>query len=92
MQEAKRFLTSGYSYALATNFGAHLDYASDIRRAPAALKLVAGVDDELMFPDQYAAVFAEAGKTIPITLVQGANHIGMTLNAPALAAVVAASL
>ncbi len=90
-EAAKRFLTSGYSYALATNFGAHLDYASDIRRAPAALKLIAGADDELMFADRYAAVFAEAGKTIPITLVPGANHIGMILNAPALAAIVAAS-
>lgn len=90
-EAAKRFLTSAYSYALATNFGAHLDYASDIRRAPAALKLIAGADDELMFADRYAAVFAEAGKTIPITLVPGANHIGMILNAPALAAIVAAS-
>ena len=90
-EEAKRFLTSGYSYALATNFGAHLDYAGDIRRAPAALKLIAGVDDELMFVDRYAAVFAEAGKTIPITLVPGATHIGVTLISPALAAVVAAS-
>ena len=91
-EEAKRFLTSGYSYALATNFGAHLDYASDIRRAPAALKLIVGVDDELMFSDQYAALFADGGKSVPITLVPGANHIGMTLNTPALAAIVAASL
>ncbi len=89
-EEAKKLLTSGYSYALATNFGTHLDYASDIQRAPAALKLVAGVDDELMFSDQYAALFASAGKTIPVTLVPGANHIGATLNAPALAAIVAA--
>lgn len=88
--EAKKFLTSAYSYALATNFGAHLDYAGDIQRAPAAIKLVAGVDDELMFSDRYTSLFASAGKTIPIALVPGANHIGATLNAPALAAIVAA--
>jgi alpha-beta hydrolase superfamily lysophospholipase len=89
--EAAKFLTSSYSFALATNFGAHLDYAQDITRAPAALKLVAGVDDELMFSERYAAVFASAGKTVPITLVPGANHIGVILNAAALAAIVAAS-
>ena len=43
-----------------------------------------------MFSDKYAALFASAGKTIPVTLVPGANHIGATLNAPALAAIVAA--
>ena len=88
--EAAKFLTAGYSYALATNFGVHLDYAGDIRRAPANLKLMAGVDDELMFPEQYADVFKAAGKDQAVTLVPGANHIGLTLNAPALAAIVAA--
>lgn len=43
-----------------------------------------------MFSDQYAALFACAGKTLPITLVPGAKHIGVTLNAPALAAIAAA--
>ena len=42
-----------------------------------------------MFSDQYAALFACAGKTLPITLVPGAKHIGVTLNAPALATIVA---
>ena len=88
--EAAKFLTPSYSYALATNFGTHLDYAGDIRRAPANLKLIAGVDDELMFPERYADVFKAAGKDQAVTLVPGANHIGLTLNAPALAAIVAA--
>lgn len=88
--EAKQFLTASYSYALATNFGADLDYARDIERAPKAIKLLAGMDDELMVPDRYAGIFANAGKTIPVTLVQGASHIGLTLNVLALAAIVAA--
>jgi alpha-beta hydrolase superfamily lysophospholipase len=87
--EAAKFLTTGYSFALAANFGAHRDYAQDIARAPAALKLVAGTDDELMFSERYAQVFASAGKTVPITLVPGANHIGVTVNPAALAAIVA---
>ncbi len=89
-EEAKAFLTPGYSFALASNFGTHLKYAQDIANAPPALKLIAGVDDELMFSDRYAEVFANAGKPIPVTLVPGASHIGVTLNAPALAAIVAA--
>jgi alpha-beta hydrolase superfamily lysophospholipase len=88
--EAKKFLTSSYSYALAANFSAHLDYAQDIRRAPDTIKLVTGLDDELMVPQRYAPIFASAGKTLPVTLVPGANHIGVILNAPALAAIVAA--
>ncbi len=89
-EEAKKFLTASYSFALASNFGTHLDYGSDIRRAPAAIQLIAGNADELMLSERYAEVFAAAGKPIPVTLVPGAGHIGLTLNAPALAAIVAA--
>jgi alpha-beta hydrolase superfamily lysophospholipase len=89
--EAKKFLTSSYSYALATNFGAHRDYAQDIAKAPKNLKLIAGAEDELMFADRYAAVFDSARKSIPITIVPGTGHIGITLNAPALAEVVSAA-
>jgi pimeloyl-ACP methyl ester carboxylesterase len=88
--EAKKFLTASYSYALATNFGAHLDYAQDIAKSPQNVKLIVGVDDELMFPERYAGVLDSAGKSIPITIVPGAGHIGVTLNATALAAIVAA--
>lgn len=88
--EVKQFLTTSYSYALASNFGADLNYARDIARAPKALKMLAGMDDELMVPERYAGIFASAGKTIAVTLVPGANHIGLTLNTPALAAIVAA--
>lgn len=86
--EAAKFLTASYSYALMTNFSAHLDYAEDIRRAPNNLQLITGVDDELMFPERYADVFKAAGKDLPVTLVPGTNHIGLTLNAPALATIV----
>jgi pimeloyl-ACP methyl ester carboxylesterase len=89
--EAKKFLTASYSYALATNFGAHLDYALDIAKSPKNLKLIVGADDELMFPARYADEFAKAGKVTTITIVPNAGHIGITLNPPALAAVVTAA-
>lgn len=89
--EAKKFLTPSYSYALGSNFGTHLDYAQDIERAPNALKVVIGANDELMFPQRYAEVFSRAGKTVPVTIVPGAGHMGITLNPAALQAIVAAS-
>lgn len=88
--EAKKFLTPSYSFALATNFGAHREYPQDIVKASQNLKLIAGMDDELMFADRYANVFASAGKTIPIQLVANTGHMGMILNVPALQVVVAA--
>jgi alpha-beta hydrolase superfamily lysophospholipase len=87
--EAKKILTPAYSFALAANFGAHLDYAADIARSPKNLQVLAGSQDELMLPEQYARVFASGGNTAPVTLVPGADHIGLTVNAPALAALVA---
>lgn len=89
--EAAKILTPSYSYALATNFGAHLDYKGDIEKAPAALKLLVGADDELMVPERYADVFSAAGKPIAITQIPGANHIGLTLNPAAIQVIVAAT-
>lgn len=89
-EEAAKILTPAYSFALAANFGAHLDYAGDIARAPRSLQLLAGSDDELMLPQMYAGVFAAAGNPVPVTLVPGANHIGLTLNPAALSALVSA--
>lgn len=88
--QAEKFLTPTYSFALSTNFGAHRDYPQDIVKASQNLKLIAGMDDELMFADRYANVFASAGKTIPIQLVANTGHMGMILNVPALQVVVAA--
>lgn len=89
--EAAKILTPSYSYALATNFGAHLDYKGDIAKAPATLKLLVGADDELMVPERYAEVFAAAGKTIVFTQIPGANHIGLTVNPAAIQVIVAAA-
>lgn len=89
--EAAKILTPSYSYALAANFGAHLDYQNDIAKSPASAKLLVGTDDELMVPERYAEVFASAGKTIAITQIPGANHIGLTLNPAAIQAIVAAA-
>lgn len=88
LDEASRAgLTPSYSYSLAMNFRPQLDYASNIRNARGSVCIVAGQDDELFYADRYAALFAQSGKHVPVTLVPGVNHMGLTLDAQAVAAV-----
>lgn len=89
-EQARANLTPHYSYTLATAFRPRNDYQADIRNAPAHLRVVAGREDELFDATRYAEVFAAAGKSVPVTLVDGVNHMGMTLDARALPAIVAA--
>lgn len=83
-EQARRLLTPNYSYALATNFRPHDDYLSDIRNAHGTVCIVAGQDDELFHAERFAEVFKNAGKPVPVTLVPGVNHIGLTLDALAV--------
>jgi alpha-beta hydrolase superfamily lysophospholipase len=87
---AKQLLTPSYSFALAANFAPHLDYVQDIRNAKGPTQIVAGTDDELFDATRFAGVFADAGKPVAVTLVPGVNHMGITLEKAALAAVSAA--
>ena len=48
---------------------------------------MAGENDEIFHADRYGELFANAGKPVPVTLVPGANHIGLTLDAQAVASV-----
>ena len=86
-EQARRILTPSYSYALATNFRPHDDYLSDIRNARGTVCIVAGQDDELFHADRFAGLFESAGKPVPVTLVPGVTHMGLTLDAAAVHAV-----
>ena len=84
---ARSLLTPSYSYTVATNFRPHNDYQNDIRNARGTVCIVAGQDDELFYADRFAELFAQAGKPVPVTLVPGVNHMGLTLDAVAVQAV-----
>jgi alpha-beta hydrolase superfamily lysophospholipase len=88
--EARKLLTPSYSFALAATFGPHRDYQRDIAQALAPMQLLAGVQDQLFDAGRFASTFAQAGKTIPVTLIAGIDHIGLTLQPAALQAIVAA--
>jgi alpha-beta hydrolase superfamily lysophospholipase len=89
---AKALLTPSYSYALASNFRPRADWRASIRSARQPMRLLAGEQDEAFHAERFAAVFQAEGKNLPVTLLPGVNHIGLTLDPAAVRAVVAATL
>ena len=87
---ARQSLTASYSYTLATAFRPHDDWQADIRNARQPMQVVAGRDDDLFIATGYADAFTGAGRPVPVTLVDGVNHIGLTLDRPAVQAIVRA--
>ena len=85
--EAQQFLTSTYSYALATNFRPHDDYRADMRAAKQPLHILVGQDDEIFHADQFSAVFEEAGRPVPVTLLPGVGHVDITIQPAAIQAI-----
>lgn len=83
-EAAGNVLTPSYSYTVASNFRPHDDYQADIRRARGKICIVAGQADELFYADRFASVFADAGKTVPVTLLPGIDHINLILDAAAV--------
>lgn len=84
---ARPLLTPSYDFTLAANFRPHDDYQADIRNTKRPLRVVAGRSDELFDASQYAAVFKAAGRVVPVTLVEGSGHMGLTLDSAAVQAV-----
>ena len=85
--EAQKFLTPTYSYALATNFRPHNAYRADIGAAKQPLRVLVGQDDELFYADQFSAVFEEAGRPVPVTLLSGVGHVDIALQPAAIQAI-----
>lgn len=85
--EAQQFLTPTYSYALEKNFRPHDDYRADIGAAEQPLHILVGQDDEVFHADQFSAVFEEAGRPVPVTLLPGVGHVDIALQLAAIQAV-----
>jgi non-heme chloroperoxidase len=90
-EETKKFLTPQYSFALATNFGPEADYQANIRAVAQPVRVLAGQNDEAFYADKFASVFKTAGKEVPVTILPGIDHIGLTLNPDAIRAAIAAA-
>ncbi|WP_321910068.1 alpha/beta hydrolase [Paraburkholderia sp. J11-2] len=86
--EVREQLTPQYSFNLMQNFRPHANYRTDIRGVRQPLHVLAGAEDEVFLAREYAAAFEEAGAHVPVTLVPRAGHIGLTLDAVAIATIV----
>jgi alpha-beta hydrolase superfamily lysophospholipase len=80
-------LTSVYSFRLAVDFGAPRDYLAALGRSAKPAALLVGGSDELFFPDRFATLFKSARPDLPVTIVPGIGHIGMTVSPDGIAAV-----
>src|SRR5271170_3481626 len=80
-------LTSVYSFRLAVDFGAPRDYLAALGRSKKPTALLVGGSDELFFPDRFAPLLRPARPDLPITIVPGIGHIGMTVSPDGIAAV-----
>jgi pimeloyl-ACP methyl ester carboxylesterase len=83
--EGRMRLTSQYSFNLFANYRT-ADYAADFARAAGPVALLAGVNDELMWPEKYAEVAVSKRQKVSVTLVPGSNHMGIIIDDSALEA------
>jgi non-heme chloroperoxidase len=87
-EDAKKFLTPEYSFALAVNFQPHRDYLSDIRSVHQSCAVIAGMSDEVFYTDKLEEIFRKQGKDWPVLLLPGIGHITLTLEPHAVQTVV----
>ncbi len=86
--ENAKILTSTYSFRLMMAFGT-ADYAADLRKASAPVSVLVGGADELFFAERYSATVKAIRPDASVAIVPGLGHIAMTIDARALAAIVA---
>ena len=82
-------LVGHYSWLLMRAF-ATSDYAADVRNAQTPLAVVVGEKDELFFADKFAPTIDAVRPGVPVTIVPGLSHTGLTVDAAGVPAILAA--
>jgi alpha-beta hydrolase superfamily lysophospholipase len=82
--------TPFYSFRMQQNFAAAESYRDDLRRAPSAVSLFVGGDDEIFRAEQYAPLLMPLRSDLTVTVVPGLTHMEMTVRPEALDALAAA--
>jgi non-heme chloroperoxidase len=80
-------LTGIYSFRLAVDFGAPLDYLAGLGRSAKPAAVLVGGGDELFYPDRFAPLLGSVRSDLRMTIVPGVGHIGMTVTSAGIAAV-----
>ena len=76
-----------WSFRLAANFGSGFDAIGACQRARKPMALLVGGDDDEMVADAYAPMLNPVRPDIPVEVVPGIGHMGMTIEPAALAAI-----
>src|SRR5215468_1978622 len=79
-ENTKAILTSEYSYALTMNFGPQEDYLANTRSMHQPFRVLVGANDEVYYPDRFAEVLKQAGKSTSVTMVPGVDHVQLILS------------
>ena len=82
-------LVGHYSWLLMRAF-ATKDYVADIRSAHNPLAVVVGEKDELFHADKFAPTMDPVRPGIPVSIVPGLSHTGLTVDPSAVPAILAA--
>ena len=90
-EQARKLLTPDYTLPLLQNFGPQRDYEANIKAVHQPVKVIAGADDEAFATETLEGIFRGQGRPWPVTLLPGINHIQLTLDPVAVAAIVAAT-
>jgi alpha-beta hydrolase superfamily lysophospholipase len=83
-------LVGHYSWLLMRAFATR-DYAADLRNAQTPLAIVVGANDELFYADKFAPAVDAVRTGIPVTIVPGLSHTGLTVDPRGVPAIIAAS-
>jgi len=86
--DARQLLTPEYSFNLAQNYRPQADYSEDVRHLRQPTRVLVGEQDEMFQAQRFDEVFRAANQPVPVTIVDGVNHIGLTLKPTAISAVV----
>jgi len=76
-----------YSYRLSRNFGADLDFRGDFRRARRPIIVIVGGADDQMIADRYAPAISPVRPDVPVEIIPGVGHLGVTMDPAALDAI-----
>ncbi len=82
-------LAGTYSFRLLKGFGTG-DYAADLKNARAPLQILAGAKDELFDAELFAPTVHAIRPDVPVAVIDGIGHIGMTTDPRAFPLIAAA--
>jgi pimeloyl-ACP methyl ester carboxylesterase len=78
-------VTNQYSFRLWRNYTAPLDWKGAFERARGRISVVVGADDQLMDAHAYERALSPFG--VPVTIVSGADHMGIVYRPEAVNAI-----